>query len=343
MNDPHVTALHYWVNHDDSVDYDDAQPLDFEDKLFTVHVANKKATISPKKHYASEEEAREAVEPFVRNWEFDAALDSGSSRFSLTYVRADVIDRNPTLTPSGVALSPVNIHFHVSTPSVKVTTRKRFYPKPPPNPVLNVDAPYIQAMLSRLESYYKRREPLATMAYFCLTMLENNALKADLKTNKEKQTRDHYAISRGVLKQVSRLSSEKGGSEARKVDGFGKNFTQEEKRFLIAAVQAFIRRAAEKESYPDICLPEITLKDLPFYSGLIGIPLRKRHHITKFAKLTQMPMTPYPAYKPSGVPWLGDVPQRRHEDPENPAVRANVGSGLKPDPTEGGMNRRRLP
>ena len=25
MNDPHVTALHYWVEHDDSVDYDNAK------------------------------------------------------------------------------------------------------------------------------------------------------------------------------------------------------------------------------------------------------------------------------------------------------------------------------
>ena len=41
--------------------------------------------------------------------------------------------------------------------------------------------------------------------------------------------------------------------------------------------------------------------------------------------------------------YILDNPARWHEDPENPAVRANVGSGLKPDPTEGGMNRRRLP
>ena len=25
MNDPHVNALHYWVEHDESVDYDNAE------------------------------------------------------------------------------------------------------------------------------------------------------------------------------------------------------------------------------------------------------------------------------------------------------------------------------
>ncbi len=51
----------------------------------------------------------------------------------------------------------------------------------------------------------------------------------------------------------------------------------------------------------------------------------------------------YLTLKPSGVEWLGDVPERRHEDPENPAVRANVGSGLKPDPTNANGVRHGLP
>ena len=30
MNDPHVTALHYWLEHDDSVNYDNAAPVNLE-------------------------------------------------------------------------------------------------------------------------------------------------------------------------------------------------------------------------------------------------------------------------------------------------------------------------
>ncbi len=36
MNDPHVEAIHYIVEHDDSVDYRDVAPLAFEDDLFRV-------------------------------------------------------------------------------------------------------------------------------------------------------------------------------------------------------------------------------------------------------------------------------------------------------------------
>ena len=50
MNDPHVTALHYWVEHDDSVDYDIAVPLDHEDELVKVHLEKGELTLHPKEH-----------------------------------------------------------------------------------------------------------------------------------------------------------------------------------------------------------------------------------------------------------------------------------------------------
>ena len=37
MNDPHVKAIHYFIEHDDSVDYRDIAPLVFEDDLFCVN------------------------------------------------------------------------------------------------------------------------------------------------------------------------------------------------------------------------------------------------------------------------------------------------------------------
>lgn len=57
MNDPHVSALHYWVEHDDSVDYDNAEPLDYEDELTEVHMEGRELTLRPKEHYASASEA----------------------------------------------------------------------------------------------------------------------------------------------------------------------------------------------------------------------------------------------------------------------------------------------
>ena len=66
MNDPHVEAIHYIIDHDDSVDYRDAAPLAFEDDLFRVKAEKLEVVFEPKNHYATAAEARIAVEGLVR-------------------------------------------------------------------------------------------------------------------------------------------------------------------------------------------------------------------------------------------------------------------------------------
>ena len=128
MNNPHVKAMYYWVDHDESVDYDNAEPLDFEEELAGIHLEKRTLTLTPSDHYAGAEEARHAFETFIRNWEFDAAVESGSKQFELKYLNADVIDRNPTPPPPGVigvsmsaraGFPKVSLRLRVGKPSTK--------------------------------------------------------------------------------------------------------------------------------------------------------------------------------------------------------------------------------
>ena len=66
MNDPRVTALHNWVEHDVCVDYDNAARTDYEDDLLEVHLGKIQPTLRPKERYASAQEARESLEGFIR-------------------------------------------------------------------------------------------------------------------------------------------------------------------------------------------------------------------------------------------------------------------------------------
>ena len=59
------------------------------------------------------------------------------------------------------------------------------------------------------------------------------------------------------------LSSKKGGQDARKAEGIGKEFTNQERAFLEQAIKKIIRRAAEKVQNRDNNLPKITLSALP--------------------------------------------------------------------------------
>ena len=102
MNDPKVVALIYRVEHGSSVDYERAGPLRFDDDpRFHLTVEDNCARFEMKEHYAGVGEARDAIEPFIRNWEFDAGVRLGPNAFSLRYTNAEIIDRNPSPSKTG--------------------------------------------------------------------------------------------------------------------------------------------------------------------------------------------------------------------------------------------------
>ena len=58
MNDPHVVALLYSIQHDDSVDYSEAGKIEHEDESYRVTVEDKAVRLELKEHYAMEDTAR---------------------------------------------------------------------------------------------------------------------------------------------------------------------------------------------------------------------------------------------------------------------------------------------
>ena len=265
MNDPHVEAIHYFVEHDDSVDYNDVPPLAFDSDLFRVRAEKLEVVFEPKGHYATEVDARNAVEGLVRRWEFEAALHARCSKFRLVYAGVDKIDRNPPPPPPGVVnVGPVTFRGRPPRMRARVTTVATSYPAPPGGPAIDPSDPDASFMLYRLDLYRQGREPLAGAANVCLTVLEYSALQATgCKGSKRKAAAIHYQIAMPVLNKVAMLSAKKGGPVARKAEGRNDPYTQEESRFLEAAVAAFVRRAAERAADPNGNLSVITMADLP--------------------------------------------------------------------------------
>lgn len=62
MNDPHVVALHYEVEHASSIDYSNAEPLELRLDAFDVRVEERRVQFSMKHHFATERNARNVVE-----------------------------------------------------------------------------------------------------------------------------------------------------------------------------------------------------------------------------------------------------------------------------------------
>jgi len=75
MNESHVKTLTYKVVIAADVDYDRAQPIEFETTEFAVVVNFEEAVFTMKIHYSSKPEARKVVEEYLKAWEMVIGLD----------------------------------------------------------------------------------------------------------------------------------------------------------------------------------------------------------------------------------------------------------------------------
>ena len=250
MNDPHVVALTYRIEHGPAVDFSRTERLDHKEAGFRIKVTDDQVRFEFKAHYATEEAAREVIEDYIRRWEFTAGLSRGPGYFKLRFDRAEIEDRKPT--PGTVSLlgQPIRISFTTSVSAVTVSPAR--YPPPPSGVSLSAD---VETMYVAYTDYCQGRRSLVDMAYFCLDILQG--------PNGRKSAAEAYQISRKVLKRIQMLSSTRGGPQARKEIGRHQDLTDQERFFLEESTKAMIYRAAEKAHTPESDLPKITLSDLP--------------------------------------------------------------------------------
>ena len=230
MNDPHIVALLYQVEHDQTVDYSEGQPLSHEEDLFRIRIEGGRVRFEMQDHFATEVDARKAVEPYIRSWELDVALDVGQGQFDLRFVKSEIEDRNPTSGVFSVEARP--ICFSVSLDKVNAVA-SRPYPIPPSGLTMDPDDPEVSTMFSRFEGYCNGKELLPSMAFFCFTMF------TEFMSAGQKDESRRYGISEKLLTKVRRLSSTKGGpSAARKNIEIQDELTPQEVKFLEEAVKA---------------------------------------------------------------------------------------------------------
>ena len=255
MNDPHIEALVYIVEHDDSIDYDNAAPLHFDCPVFRLTVDDREARFEMMEHFSTEESARAAVQPFIDRWEFKASLRSGPGRFHLRYRQPVIIDRNPT---SGVMTVTVHDTLLISDEfSFRVSEQ---YPEPPSANPMNIHDPDVKSMHTRLMGYYQGHEPLTTMSQFCLTVLER-------KFGGRREAARRCNIDPKVLGKIGYLSTKKGGQQARKAEGADTELSSQETSFLTQAITRLIIRLAQLSVDADQELPRISLSDFPTLEG----------------------------------------------------------------------------
>ena len=247
MNDPHVVALIYDVEHEESVDYGSAETVEEERSTFRLTLQDGEARFELKEDYASPQQARKAIQPFIEQWELRTSLAYGPGNFALRFKRPEMIDRDPE--PGVISVSADPAHFNVAVSIARVTVSRQ-YPRPPVERRMNLDCHEVQTMLHRYMGYRQGREPLASMAYFCSDVFVYR-LGDGLKDNAIKHSAIKHSISGKLVKKVRMLASERGGDQSRKQGGIDDPLTHEETQFLERAVTAMILRAAIVAADPD--------------------------------------------------------------------------------------------
>ena len=253
MRDPHVETLRYGFETDENVYYHQPPTVEVEEKEFEGRLEDGILMCHMKVHYPSVEASRRVVDQYLRAWEIDATLSLGRGEFRFVLESAPVIDRDPQ--PPG-APQIIHVSAAMAKAAVFVTghVTRRKYPEPPK---IFRTSPDVETLWQRYQNYLERREPLPSMAYFCLTIVEARARSRAAASRM-------LAIEEKVLQKLGELTSVKGETAtARKAPPTGTAIplSGKEPTWIEAAVKQLIRRLGEYRS--GHTLPKITMADLP--------------------------------------------------------------------------------
>jgi hypothetical protein len=244
MNDPHVASLAYRVLETASAAFADASEVTFQTPEFDGRLADGVLTLTPRIHFSDEAEARAISEAFVRTWEIAAGYEYGSPDFSLRFEGAEIVDRAPSPGHADIQLSE---HLSISE-QVQVKVIRHTYPPPP---ISFAVTPEVEVIWERFCRYVAGNEPLLSMAYFCLTLLERGDRRAAAR---------QLAIDYEILNRLGELTSTRGDRQtARKLTATTHPLTPEEAHWVEATIKAIGKHLATR--VPDS--KPLSLADLP--------------------------------------------------------------------------------
>ncbi len=254
MRDPQVTRLHYDIGSGPDISYRDPPPVAFTNELGAFSLHAECLTIDLVEHFPTQSEARAAVEPFLRGWEIEADLTGHFGAIRFKFAKADVVDRDPPKPGE-----PRTIHVGVASTiavagNITVQIGLRKYPEPPS---AFRSTPEVELAYRRWIRFRDGKEPLPSMAYFILSLLEAAAGDRNNATAT-------FRIDRRVLNELGRLASTRGdGHSARKIRA-GQQLgalTSSETEWMQQAVRLLVRRLGEHASGAP--LKQISMTDLP--------------------------------------------------------------------------------
>ena len=240
MRNPHVDWLVYRLEWPSTTTFQNPPPVECDTAAFHVVLHDGQVRFDFKEHHTTVESAHSSVAPFLRAWEISAGLTYGANKVHFVYENAGLTERDQRLG------DPTEISAHLSAKfglSASATVVRASYPEPPKAFVVS---PTVETLWTRYEGYLSGREPLSSMAYFRLTVIENSVGR---QSGKRKAAAARYSIHVEVLKKLGEITASRGSpATARKMDDSLAPQTPAEVGWIEATVKAIIIRVAEIEA-----------------------------------------------------------------------------------------------
>lgn len=255
MRDPHVEWLLYRMESAPTTIFENPPAVELETPDFRLTLRNAEARFYMKSHYATLDEAQITVAPFLRAWEMDIGLTIRPGEVRFVYENCSIIDRNPLQSGENQIVGLRGIASCAAFGVGTLTLSRSAYPEPPK---LFKVTPTVETLWQRYEGFVAGQEPLSAMAYFCLTVIESTVGQSARRRSAAKR----FNIGYDVLCKLGELTEKRGDAKtARKMDSNLIPHTNQELKWIEAAVKAIIRRVAEVEAGATV--KQINMNDLP--------------------------------------------------------------------------------
>lgn len=249
MQDSQIEILIYdFIPLDTRHRYDEAEQWRGILGDFDCSLNNSKLATTPKTHFATEAEAREALEPHLRRWEAVVELERGIW-FEFRFSHSRTIDRPAEGVDQDVVIG-VTEKLGLAEEIAAVVGHGQ-YPNPPSLAFAETDM--VKALRDRLRDIRTKRERLLVGTQWCLTRLE-------ARYGGRSPAAKALNISNPVLNTLGRLGEVNDPQEGRKYKGDPRPLTEAERRWLLEALPKIITRVGQVEGGGS-GLPQITMSD----------------------------------------------------------------------------------
>jgi hypothetical protein len=222
-----VNLRYHFVSRNELDRFGKARPMTLTADDFGLELVDDVLTATPQDHFATIEEARAGIEPFLDAWSAHARLERARRVVGFEFEDAKVIDRT-----DGSRVYASVARASAAAANAAILVEDGVYPAPPVD--FRTDL-VLDAILARLADLDGHRTSITDATYWVVTRVE-----AAYGSSSGSQVRASAATALGletrILDDMGRLASQNDPILGRKAKGTPRELTENEKAWMRAAI-----------------------------------------------------------------------------------------------------------